>query len=700
MLRGLSTVRDTLRELAAWCGVTTEYRDGLGAQRQASTESLLAVLRMLGVSIDSPEQAGAALAHERARRWATLCDPCLAAWHGEGAAVSVRLSVAEANGTWEVAVACEDGAERSRCGKVSELAASHETRVGGAAYVSFELPLPELPIGYHVASVCAGTRSGQCTVICAPTVAHRAPGTTAATWGVFAPTYALRGERDLGVGDLGTLSRLAAWVRTLGGSLVGTLPLLASYLDEPFEPSPYSPVSRRFWNELYLDVDRMLDDDERMQAAITHASALRRDALVDYHGAMRHKRVQLESLAEAAWADTEVRAQMERHLSSDAALGDYAVFRAAGERQQSIWRDWPAALRDGTITRDDYDERARRYHVFVQYQMSRQLLALNEEAGLYLDLPVGANRYGFDVWRDPSCFVMGASAGAPPDALFSKGQNWGLPPLHPRRIRENAYRDFAACVRAHTRHASMLRVDHVMGLHRLYWVPDGASAADGVYVSYNAPEMYAVLCLESVRHKCAIAGEDLGTVPDEVPPTMERHGFHKLHVAQFEPIGQAAATDAPHSAVASLNTHDMPTFAGFWRADDVDVMTEIGLLDQAAAEAAKQDRAHMRRAAAESLGEESGEIEPRRVMRSITGRLAASDAQIVLVTLEDLWLEPAPQNVPGTGAERPNWRRKMSRTVEQITGSHELAGMLREVNIRRPTWHEPCAADEPCADDE
>ena len=251
-------------------------------------------------------------------------------------------------------------------------------------------------------------------------------------------------------------------------------------------------------------------------------------------------------------------------------MEDYARFRAAGERQHAPWPAWPAPLRDGVIKEGDYDEEAMRYHLYVQWLAHQQLQSLSQKARekgvrLYFDLPLGVHPDGYDVWREPNLFVLGASAGAPPDAFFAKGQDWGLPPLHPERLREQGYRYYIACVRHLLQMAGILRIDHVMGFHRLFFVPRGMKANQGVYVRYRAEEFYALLALEAHHHQAIIVGEDLGTVPPEVRPAMERHGLHRTYVAQFSltPDARQALLPPSSNMVASLNTHDTPTFAGF-----------------------------------------------------------------------------------------------------------------------------------------
>jgi 4-alpha-glucanotransferase len=480
-------------------------------------------------------------------------------------------------------------------------------------------------------------------------------------WGVFAPMYALRGARDFGAGDLAAMGELTQWVGELGGAVVGTLPLLAAFYEEEiFQPSPYSPATRKFWNELYLDLPQlvaMVGDHEATRllgsSAVTQgAASLSKLPYVDYASVWALKRTVLSAASKAAWASDELRGSIESFAASQPDLERYAAFRAATDRARRPWTEWSCPMRDGVLTADDYDEDERRYHLFVQWALDRQLSRLVEpgRAGLYLDLPVGVNATSYDVWADRNAFASGVSVGAPPDGLFEGGQQWGLPPLHPERSRANGHAYFAACVRAHAQRASVLRVDHVMGLHRLYCVPEGFAATEGLYVNYAAEELYAALVLESTRNECAIVGEDLGTVPEAVRPAMERHGIHRLFVAQFagwSEDGQGGES-APVNSVASLDTHDTAT---------------IGAVAEA----------------------EWPDADPMALLETWTDRLAGSEARGVLVTLEDLWLELEPQNRPGTALESPNWRHRIDRTVAELSGDPALNRALNRVDEKRKT---------------
>ncbi|MBI4541059.1 MAG: 4-alpha-glucanotransferase, partial [Gemmatimonadetes bacterium] len=526
-------------------------------------------------------------------------------------------------------------------------------------------------------------------------------------WGAFLPAYAVRSARNWGCGDLTDVAELGRWIAAQGGSLLATLPLLASYLDAPFDPSPYAPVSRVFWNELYVDVRRLpeLEGCEgarrilESEATRLEIGALRAGSLVDYRRQARLKRTLLQPLArwffESGLESGGGRRgeAFRRFLAERPDAEKYAAFRAAVERHGGDWRAWPARMRDGALHSEDYDEDARRYHLYVQWVADEQMRRLAEELAahhvrLYLDLPLGVHPDGYDAWREREGFVAGVSVGAPPDPFFSKGQDWGFAPPHPERERESGYRYTIRCLRHHLRCAGLLRIDHIMGLHRLFWIPRGAGAANGVYVGYRAEEQYAILALESERHRALVVGEDLGTVPAAVRETMERHGVYRMFVVPFElaPDQGRALPQPPAAAVASLNTHDMATFRAFWQGLDIADRMELRLLDTQGAQRERQHREALREALLGFLaaaGLTPSDRSPEAVLRACLAYLAKSDARVTLLSLEDLWGETRPQNTPGTGDERPNWRRKAERSLEDMAQMPEVAQILGEIGRLR-----------------
>lgn len=737
-----STAPRGLHTLARLHGVQTAYHDNDGQRVPASPEALLAALRGLRVPVGDTGVIPRLVSERRRQLWERVVDPVVVAWVHDGGDTTgsflLRLPTRLRDQPVRVEVGLEDGGEREWSPAVESLEPRDEAEVHGIHWVAREVILPALPAGYHDLCVEVGEGRGRSRhrslLIAAP---RRARGWdvlgTQRGWGVFAPLYALRErERDdrlpgVEVPTYGDLARLAERVADAGGSAVGTLPLLAAFLgDRPYEPSPYSPVSRLFWNELYTDPLRALElaGVERVQEAAPYAMPPVRPRLferedgpeplreqqfvdgrrVDPRVGMAFRRRPLETLARRFFRAGDP-PELESFRARNPRVDDYARFRALAE-EHGAWPQWPDRLRARDVRDGDVDAERVRYHVYVQWLAERQLAEAREQAesrgvGLYLDLPLGVHPDGYDVWRERELFAAGMSAGAPPDALAAGGQDWGFPPMHPDASREDGHRYFVSSIRKHLRFARVLRIDHVMQLHRMYWVP-GGDARNGVYVRYPARELYAVLCLESHRAGAVVVGEDLGTVPRAARRGMKRHGLPGMYVAQFEltdttvegPDGERRPglepRDVKGDQLASINTHDTPTFAGWWFGRDIEIRRELGQIEEEQAEAELRGRGEMREKLVRGLAPStstSTSTNPAdadadaayEVQRELLRRMGRSSAGLVLATMEDLWLEREPQNVPGTTGEW-NWRRRSARPLSALEepGPAGLLGALNE----------------------
>lgn len=696
---------DDLKTLARLYGVQTSYWDALGHHVEASPESLLAALaamNALEAPLEGPGDVAEALQARSEELAGRLIEPVVVAWDGQVPAIELRPGDdrgdrSSARGAVGCHLDLEGGERRGWMVDLDGLSLQPPRDDLPSARL---LTLPEpLPPGYHRLRVEVSGRSAEALVISAPRQAYTGDG--APLWGVFLPLYALETARSWGAGDFSDLEALADWTAGLGGGVVGTLPMLGAFLDEPYEPSPYAPASRLFWNEIYLDPRRLREAEEspsvrRLLEApdvLREIETLRRAPLVDYRELMVLKRRILEEMAQRFFMRPDDRfGAFERYAREKPELETYAAFRAVNDRRGDPWQNWPARLRDGHLAPADYDDEDRRYYLWAQWACDQQIRDMAQQArrrgpGLYLDLPLGVHGSAYDVWRERDLFAIGASAGAPPDTFFTKGQNWGFPPLQPERLRDSGYRHFIDCLRHHLRHAGILRIDHVMQFHRLFWIPQGMDASGGVYVRYPAEELFAILSLESHRHQAMIVGENLGTVPPEIGEAMDRHDVLGMYVVQYElQPGSQGLREPPARSVASLNTHDMPTFRAFWDAKDVDDLEDLGLFDPNQANAERERREQICQGMTEALpADRRGDDDKtyREVLRDRLHHLASSPARMVLVNLEDLWGETRPQNIPGTSFERPNWRRKASLSFEEFSIRDDIEELLREVDELR-----------------
>jgi 4-alpha-glucanotransferase len=649
----------------------------------------MAVLRALGAPVHKAEDVAAALRERKRELWLQPVDPVIVAWRGEPCAAELRLREG-VSGVVECSLRLEEGDSQRWAVALDDLPVTGRVAVDGDFFVGRCLPLPAVPDGYHDLRLEVGADAHCALLISAPPVAYVPDGWQSRwQWGVFLPLYALCSERSWGAGDLADMGAFLDWLDSLGGSALATLPILATAFQYPSAPSPYTPSSRLLWNEFYVDVAGApgLEGCGQARQVITSPSfrdelqRLRANKYVDYERAAALKRRVLAELAHWSFSQPALRQSIEAFVRRVPVVREYARFRATAEKLRLPWRRWPERPRSGRLDSSDYDPQAERYHLYVQWLAEEQLSALVEKtrksgSSLYFDLPLGVHEDGFDVWKERGSFAEGVSGGAPPDSFFRGGQDWGFPPLHPGNVRQARYGYVIASLRHLMAKAGILRIDHVMGLHRLFWIPHGADAKDGVYVRYPAEELYAIICLESHRNRTVIVGEDLGTVPLYVRQTMKRRNVHRSWVLQFElPLEpKRRFRPAPLNSVASVGTHDTPMFAAYWE--------NIGRISSAGGGPPRRtarDRV-IELLRARGVLERGRRPTRQEALRACLRLLAASSSPLVLISLEDLWLEKEPQNVPGTWKERPNWRRKARYSLEEIRTLSEVTEALREVN--------------------
>jgi 4-alpha-glucanotransferase len=686
-------VSPPLHQLAELNGVQPFYSDSSNQQVEVAPEVLAGVLKALGLPSGNDAEIRDSLQLSRLRPYRQGIEPVMVAWEQGEVKAAFYLPVRLAKRRVQLRLRFEDGQIEELTPKVLALG---EIEVAGEHFVGKEFAMGRLPFGYHTLEISAGDVTCRSLILSAPMRSFSEPETSK-SWGAFLPMYAAHSRESWGAGNFSDWERLSQWIGRQGGTVAATLPLSAAFLDYPVcEPSPYSPASRLFWNEFYIDITRVPEFSvcREAQALVRSKSfqsqlrAFRKSEFIDYQSQWAARRSVLELLAKYFFSNTSPRrAEFNRFLRQHPQVKEYSAFRAVCDQLKTSWHQWPQRLREGSIRNRDYDEATHQFHSYVQWLARGQvdeLIQRGEQNGvkLYLDLPLGVNPDGYDVWRERESFALEASAGAPPDLFFSKGQDWGFAPLHPRCIRESGYHYMLAFLRFQMRHARLLRIDHVMGLHRLYWVPRGFEARQGTYVNYPAEDLHAIYNLESHRNRTRLVGENLGTVPAVVNESMERHALRGMFVVQFEERAdpKAALGAPPARSVASLNTHDTPTFAAHWRGEDLLESVRLGLLSPRDLTNAKKDRERLKAALVQFLRSQGllkkRMPDPREVVRALLAWLKASGPEIVLLNLEDLWLEPRPQNVPGTSSERPNWRRKAKFTLEEIFRDKRLREMI------------------------
>jgi 4-alpha-glucanotransferase len=684
-----------LYRLASLYGIQTAYYDVSRRRKQASAESLMATLRLLNAPVAGPGDVPSSLREAEQAHWRQPIEPVLVVWDGQLPEITVRLPSLLADATLTVHVDSENGQSMEWPFRGTELPTVESAEVEGTGYVGKKARFPQsLPSGYHHLRLALRGREYGCLIIVAPRSAYTPAHGQQRAWGLFLPLYALQTGSDWGCGDFSDLGTLTEWLMSFGGSAMATLPLLPVFVDGSASVSPYAPVSRLLWNELYVDVSAAPDFEKCATASRTVDSAEfrrqieadRRMPLVDYPGQMAVKRKVLEELSRCISAGS--RRAIQDFVGANPVVGDYARFRATCEQQGKSWKAWPPSLRDGGPAQSDYGKDARDYYVYSQWLAHQQVEALQRAicqngSGICLDLPLGVHPDGYDTWRHKDLFVHDADVGAPPDSAFTWGQNWGFPPMHPDVLRRQGYSYYIQSLRHHLRHAGILRIDHVMAFHRLFWIPRGLDGRHGVYVRYRPEEFYAILALESQRSRTIVVGENLGTVPPEVGPCMSRHGLYRMYVAQYELSAkpEKALRQPGRDEVASLNTHDMPPFAAFWKGLDIEERRALGVLGEANAAEEAGARSALKRSVRTFLRRRGflpgkGNVGLHEALRAFIRFLSSSRAAVVLINVEDLWLETESQNVPGTDGLRSNWQRKARFQFDEFSRMPEVLDVL------------------------
>ncbi|MBI5336088.1 MAG: 4-alpha-glucanotransferase [Mycolicibacterium rufum] len=648
-------VPEDLQRLAAAHGVATSYRNERREPVNVDADVVIRVLGLLEVEARTEEQRRAELSRLEERSRAGVLPPTLA----------VRLSGQPRPVPGATLLIAEDG-----------------TRTD----VRDEIPADLAPGWYRL-----HTADGQeVTVVAAPPQVPTAPD----TWGWMLQLYALRSARSWGIGDLGDLREFMDWTVTEHGCGAVLLnPLHAPGPTHPVQPSPYTPSSRRFANPLALrieDLDAYRQADPATRAEVDALRVSASTPRIDHDLVWAAKRSALEVL----WRSAGRPDPLGDAATSDG-LRDWATYCALAERHGGRWSRWPEALRDvsGAAVASARRELAPRlaFHAWVQQRCAEQLAAVRDAGrtsgmalGVLHDLAVGVDADGADAWALADVLATGVSIGAPPDNFTPRGQDWGLPPWRPDRLAAKGYAPLRDMLRAVLSHADGLRIDHVAGLWRLWWIPPGDGPDRGTYVHYDAEAMLAVLALEAHRAQATVVGEDLGTVEPEVTQALADNGMLGCAVAWFtrdldvpdEPLLPPARW--PERAAASISTHDLPTAAGFLEGEHVRARADLGLLDDVPGEQANADKERAEWLAlltSEGLLAADQQSDESAVILAMHRLLARTPSRLKLISPYDVIGETRQPNLPGTVDEYPNWRLPLPETLEQLRTDPRVAAI-------------------------
>lgn len=702
-----------LAQLADAAGIAPDWWEVSGRRHEVSPEVKAALLAAMRLPAHSTAEARMSLMRLRRERDRRGLPSVLVATEGEP--IALDLPQAPGRRLWLALEGEDRSIERFMvppdAGTALPLAGT-----GAGTLPRRRVALPPLPRGRHHLMLEDHAHE-PCHLIVTPARCHEPEALFRRPYGIAAHLYALRRDQDQGIGDFTTLAELGRRAAGEGAVTLGLNPLHALFAHDRDRASPYHPSDRRFLDPIYIDpasgpFGKLPAVRNLMARNESTFRALRTADKVDYPAVWNARREVLSAAFSAMQhaVGHGFASQQEAFAAFIAAGGDalqrFAAFEViAAHHRGKPWTHWPQELRDAQPAAiDAFCDRRRAELRFVMFQQWLAEAGLADAAaatglslGLYRDLAVGAAPDGAEAWACQALFATGVSIGAPPDPFSSDGQVWCLPAPDPHAIRADGYSAFSHLLAANMRHAGALRVDHAMGLQRLFWVPDGASARDGAYVAYRPDEQFQILALESQRAGCAVIGEDLGTVPEGFRDRMASTGVMSCRVLWLERDGPAFRSPGqyPAGAAACVGTHDLPTLAGWWEASDIDEVVRLGTLSAPEAAEARAGREAEKRALAEAMARDKLALDAAgpfdaSVAAAVHGWLAASPSELMLVQADDLAGERERLNLPGTDRERPNWRRKLSAGVETLLGLAEAQAILAAVSARRgEAWTAP-----------
>ncbi|SDG82371.1 4-alpha-glucanotransferase [Vibrio xiamenensis] len=717
--------QNALKQVAEMARIADRYVSAWGDEARVEDETIRRLLASLGYDTSSDD---ALLKSAEKKHRKDVLEPVLVLREGQPVHVELNLgsSARESEFSWRLET--EQGQILE--GYLQSQIVTDERDNGGP--LTFALP-KDLEWGYHKLSVLRKRRKSpyEMMLIITPEQCYKQPAMLAnkKMWGPSVQLYTLRTQHNWGIGDFGDLKQLVADIASRGGDFVGLNPIHSLFPANPEGASPYSPSSRRWLNILYIDVSSVPEFALSAKAQQKVGSA--------------EFQQRLQKARDAHWVNYTEVADLKmsvlpllfnefktRHLdkNTDRAQaflafveqgGDSLLHQAAFDAIHATLHAQDSNMWGGPVFPEEYrrfensgvqkfiqtNQDLVHLYMYLQWVADSQIneaQALAEEkgmaVGLYRDLAVGVADSGSETWADDGNLILDASIGAPPDILGPLGQNWGLPPLNPQTLQATGYDAYIKLLRANMKHCGSLRIDHVLGLLRLWWIPKGENATKGAYIYYPVEDMLAILALESHRHQCSVIGEDLGTVPDEIVEILRDAGVHSYKVFFFETSKEDGGFLSPahyaQQSMSALCTHDMPTLRGFWHCDDLKMGAELGLYpnqeqlqglfaDRLKAKQGILDSVAWHGFLPEGVGRDAQFVPmDTHLAQALQLHVAAGSSALLSVQLED-WLEmDKPVNIPGTVDEYPNWRRKLSMNLDEVFATesvNQIAAQLTKV---------------------
>jgi 4-alpha-glucanotransferase len=714
---------ERLDHLVDLAGIEPFYWDIWGNYHEISEATKRSILASLGIAANDAAAVEASILALEEDAWLRPLPPVLVLREGQEVHIPLALPVEVAADLVEWSVVEEDGARREGRLRARDTDPPEVQRVAGRALERRFLELPvALPLGYHTLNLPA-LEGGTMPLIVVPRRCYLSGPLAEGRrqWGITTQLYSLRSRTNWGIGDLTDLGDLLEKAAALGAEAVGINPLHALFLDDPEQASPYMPSSQLQLNPLYLDLVVIPDLAESSAARdligsegfSAEVAKLREGEHIDYAAVAAVKGRVLDLLYQSfrrihLTTSSPRAADFARfQLEGGELLRRFALFHALAEHfGHRRWTEWPEDYRDpASETVQRYGRRHRErveFFEYLQWQSDIQLAMAWRRAeasamttGIYRDLAASVAPDGADAWARQGVIVQTGRIGAPPDPFNPLGQDWGSAPLHPHALRRTGYEHFIAILRANMRYAGALRVDHVMGLCRMFWIPAGAFPESGAYVRYPFEDLLGILALESQRNRCVVIGEDLGTVPEGFRERMSEAGVLSYRVLYFEKQDDRfkRPEEYPTLALACASTHDLPTLRGFMEGNDLALRFRHGLYRTEEERREENDtRAHDRWLLLRALDEEGllpKGMNPDRLedmarlpalIEAVHLYLARSRACLFMAQIDDLVGEVEQVNLPGTVFERPNWRRKLSRNLDYLaeeTAPRSLAKALK-----------------------
>ncbi|MGF1878072.1 4-alpha-glucanotransferase [Photobacterium frigidiphilum] len=714
-----------LKQVAEMAGLADSYISAWGDEAQVENETLRRLLSALGYDTKNDD---ALMESALKRQRPDVLAPVKVVRNGEPMHITLHLGVSARTSDFSWKLTTEQGVVME--GWLQSQLISDDRENGGP--LVFALP-DDLAWGYHKLEVFRKRRKSpfEMTLIVTPTSCYKQQALLddKKLWGTSVQLYSVRTNYNWGIGDFGDLKQLVADIAARGGDFVGLNPVHSLFPANPEGASPYSPSSRRWLNLMYIDVSSVSEFAQCDEAQQLVGSAQFQQRLVEARNTNWVNYSEVSCLKMAVLPllfDT----FSERHLDNNTQRakqflqfveegGDSLLHQAAFDalhadlkkKDDNTW-GWPVFPEeyrhfDNAAVKTYIKDNAKqvKLYMYLQWLADTQLAEVNELAeekgmamGLYRDLAVGVCDSGAETWADHGALCQDVSVGAPPDILGPLGQNWGLPPLNPEALKETAYEPYIQLLRANMRNCGALRIDHVLGLLRLWWIPKGELATQGAYMYYPVDDMMAILALESHRFQCTVIGEDLGTVPDEIIGKLSTAGIHSYKVFFFETAedgGFYSPSHYPSQSMAALCTHDMPTLRGFWHCDDLKLGEELGLypnkeqlaglfVSRAESKQKILDSLDWHGYLPEGVGHDASYVPmDLRLSEGMQMHLAASSSALLSLQLED-WLEmDKPVNIPGTVDEYPNWRRKLSTTLDDLFTRQDIIDLTRRLTDAR-----------------